>query len=81
MAYFFNSNEEVEFKSIGGRLYLYLIHRDHSHDGMCPHAHVLDITHITFGDTDVDPNDPRTCRNLNTLCGEAKKNGKVISYR
>ena len=61
MGYFFSVNEEVEFKRLKGRLYLYVIHRDHTHEGMRPHAHVLDLSRIEFGDTDIDENDPSSC--------------------
>lgn len=79
--YFFNANEEVMFRQLGGRLYLYVIHRDHAHHGLQPHAHVLDLSRVRFDATDVDLDNPASCRELNTLCGEAKRYGDVESWR
>ncbi len=73
MSYFFDANEEVEFKRMDGHLYLFVIHRDHSHDGMKPHAHILDITNLTLEQSEVE-------RDLNRYMGEAKEYGRVISY-
>lgn len=73
MAYFFNANEEIEFKRINGRLLLYVIHRDHAHRGMKPHAHVLDISELKIGQTEVE-------REINQYCGMAKEVGQVIPY-
>ena len=81
MGYFFSVNEEVEFKRLNGRLYLYVIHRGHYHEGMCPHAHVLDLSMVEFGTTDIDENNPASCRNLNVLCDKAKDRGEVVPYR
>lgn len=73
MTYFFDSNEEVEFKRLNGRLYLWVIHRDHYHDGMKPHVHILDLTSLSLGETEVQ-------KNLNIYCGMAKKSGMVEPY-
>lgn len=73
MSYFWNNNEEVEFKNMGGHLYLYVIHRDHSHNGMRPHAHVLDLSSLPLGESDVE-------RDMNRYCGKAKDEGEVIPY-
>ena len=73
MSYFLDNNEEVEFKNLNGRLYLYVIHRDHAHDGKKPHVHILDLTDLRLGQTEVE-------RDMNIYCGMAKAKGKVESY-
>lgn len=73
MGYFWDSNEEVEFKRLDGRLYLYVIHRDHPHNGMCPHVHILDLTDLKIGQAEVE-------RDMNTYCGMAKNIGRVEAY-
>lgn len=72
--YFWDANEEVEFKWEYGRLYLYVIHRDHSHDGMKPHVHILDLSSLSLEESDVE-------KKMNTYVGMAKKNGEVRPYR
>ena len=71
---YFDNNEEAEFHREGGRLYLYVIHRNHSHNGMCPHAHILDLTSLRIEQTECE-------RDLNYYMGQAHKYGKVIPYR
>lgn len=73
MAYFFDCNEEIEFKILNGRLYLWVIHRDHFHNGMKPHAHILDLTSLSLGETEVK-------KDLNKYCGLAKESGNVEPY-
>ena len=72
--YFWDANEDVEFKYEGGRLYLWVIHRDHAHDGMKPHVHILDLSDLSLGETEVK-------RDMNKYCGMAKANGRVEPYR
>lgn len=73
MSYFWNNNEECEFKEIRGRLYLWVIHRDHYHDGKKPHVHILDLTDLQIGQSEAE-------KDMNTYCGMAKKQGQVESY-
>lgn len=73
MTYFFDANEEVEFKRLNGRLYLMVVHRNHYHKGMKPHAHILDLTSLSLGETEVR-------ENLNTYMGMAKRSEEVIPY-
>lgn len=72
--YFWDANEEVEFKHEYGRLYLWVIHRNHSHDGMMPHVHILDISSLSLGQTEVE-------RDMNKYCHMAKERGRVERYR
>ena len=72
--YFWNANEEVEFKYEYGRLYLWVIHRDHAHNGLKPHVHILDLSSLSLGQTEVE-------REMNTYCGMAKERGRVEYYR
>ena len=46
MAYFWDVNEKCEFKRLNGRLYLYVIHTDHPHNGYKPHVHILDLSDL-----------------------------------
>lgn len=71
--YFWDANEEVEFKREGGRLYLWVIHRNHSHNGMMPHVHILDISSLSLGASEVE-------REMNKYCHMAKECGRVESY-
>lgn len=73
MGYYWNNNEEVEFKHQDGRLYLWVIHRDHSHNGMCPHVHILDLSGLSLGQTEVE-------RDMNYYCGKAHREGRVERY-
>ena len=73
MGYFWDNNEEVEFKRLNGKLYLYVIHRNHPHNGMQPHAHILDLSSLSLDEAYVQ-------RNMNTYCGMAKDSGEVIPY-
>ena len=73
MSYFWDNNEEVEFKELNGRLYLWVIHRDHAHDGKKPHVHILDLSAMSIGQAAVE-------RDMNTYCGIAKNNGRVEEY-
>ncbi len=73
MSYFLNVNEECEFKHINGRLYLWVIHRDHSHDGKKPHVHILDLSGLSIGQTEAE-------RDMNRYCGMAKNMGRVEQY-
>jgi len=74
MSYFWDSNEEWEFKRLDGQLYLYVIHRGHQHEGKDPHAHILNLTALNLGETEVE-------KDLNRFCGMAKEKGQTISYR
>lgn len=74
MSYFFDSNEEVEFKRIDGILYLYVIHRNHQHQGMQPHAHILNLSSLSLDEAFVR-------KDLNIYCGKAKDEGEVIPYK
>jgi hypothetical protein len=74
MSYYWDCNEEIEFKTIGGRMYLYVIHRDHTHNGICPHAHVLDMSSLSIEKAYVE-------KEMNRYCGMAHRNGKVIPYK
>ena len=56
-----------------GRMYLWAIHRNHSHNGMCPHAHVLDVSNFTIGQAEIE-------KEMNKYCGMVKDKGKVIPY-
>lgn len=73
MGYFWDNNEECEFKNLGGRLYLWVIHRNHAHNGMKPHVHILDLTELCIGQTEAE-------RDMNTYCGMAKDRGRVEQY-
>lgn len=74
MSNFWDVNDEWEFKKLNGRLYLYVIHRNHQHEGMIPHAHILDLTSLNLGETEVESD-------LNRFCGMAKDSAKVVPYR
>jgi len=71
--YFWNANEEVEWYRQGGRLYLRVIHRNHPHNGMMPHAHILDLTALSVGEAEVE-------RDMNRYCGMAEESGHVEPY-
>ena len=73
MAYFWNVNEKCEFKRLNGRLYLYVIHTDHPHNGYKPHVHILDLSDLKIGEAEVE-------RDMNKYCGMAKKFGRVEPY-
>ena len=73
MSYYWNNNEEVEFKHINGRLCLLVIHRDHSHNGMKPHAHILDLSSLSLDKAYVE-------KEMNTYCGMAHNSGEIIPY-
>lgn len=73
MGYFMDVNEETEYKRLNGRLYLYVIHRKHPHNGMMPHAHVLDLTELRIGQAEVS-------KDFNKYCDMAKESGEVIPY-
>jgi hypothetical protein len=73
MSYFLNNNEQCEFKMIDGRLYLWVIHTDHSHMGMKPHVHILDLSELNLGQTEVE-------QEINIYCGMAKESGRVEPY-
>ena len=66
MAYFWDVNEKCEFKRLNGRLYLYVIHTDHPHNGYKPHVHILDLSDLKIGEAEVE-------RDMNKYCGMAKK--------
>lgn len=72
--YFWCANEEVEWFLDNGHLFLRVIHRTHSHNGMQPHAHILDLSGLTIGKAEVE-------RDMNHYCGMAKKSGRVEPYR
>ena len=73
MAYFWDVNENCEFKRLNGRFYLWVIHDDHYHDGMKPHVHILDLTGLKIGQAEVE-------RDMNKYCGMAKESGVVKAY-
>ena len=78
MSVFMDQNESYEFKTIDGRLYLWVIHTGHAHDGKKPHVHILDLSGLGFGMTDVSG--PKGAQNLNRFLGMAKERGRVESY-
>lgn len=73
MSYFWDCNEQCEFKRLNGRLYLWVIHTNHSHNGMKPHVHILDLTALSIGQAEVE-------KDMNTYCGMAKNIGRVEAY-
>ena len=73
MSYFWDVNDEYEFKHLSGQLYLWVIHRDHSHQGMQPHVHILNLSQLSVGQAEVE-------RDMNKYCGMAKENGRVEPY-
>ncbi len=73
MSEFTDVNESYEFKTFDGHLYLWVIHTGHTHDGKKPHVHILDLSELRFGMTEVT-------RDLNRFLGMAKERGRVEAY-